>query len=81
MIQKLLDLDLNLVLNSQHLTGLNVQEAEGVEVVENVVEFRLRECAFVIVLRLLEGDTGLRRERNVNSVPLIDRQGHSLLTT
>lgn len=37
-VQNLLDLSIDLLLGPQHLTGFDVQEAEGIDRIESVVE-------------------------------------------
>jgi len=66
-VENLLDLGLDLVLSPKHLASLDVQEAEGIDRIESVEEFRFREGVFGVVLRVFERDTGLWRKRDFQS--------------
>ena len=46
---KLLDLSLDLVLDLQYLASLDVQEAEGVDIVQSVEELRLGKGIFGVI--------------------------------
>ena len=59
MVQNLRDLSHDLGLSLQHLTSLDVREAEGVDSIKSVEELRLGEGIFRVVLWFLERDAGL----------------------
>lgn len=66
-VHNLLDLLLDPILSPQYLASLDVQEAVGVDIIKSIIEFRLREGIFGVILGLLERNAGLRK-RNFRSV-------------
>ena len=74
-VENLPDLGIDLVLSSQHLASLDVKEAEGIDRIESVEELRFRECLYGVILRFLECNTGLRKERYFRSAAETMRRG------